>query len=449
MKKKMFTRPNPPEADLGGFMTKGDILGMERKAQDQFIKQNGIFVPSYIHSPILSLQSFEDLLKIDEQREKDGFPKKIKIRRILAGPGKIIMVPYVEEEKLIHGEFEPKTDETGEEGEGGQEGEENGDIGEAAGQGEGEVGEVIGETPLHGEGDGEGEDPKAGQEPGEHGIEAEAYKLGKELAEKFQLPNLKDKGKKVPTDEYTYDLTDRHVGSGQLLDKKETLKSIVKTNTALGRLNKNNIDTTKFVVGPQDKVYRVLSREKVWKSQAVVFFLRDYSGSMYGEPTKAIVTQHLMIYAWLLVQYEQLVVPRFFIHDTEAKEVSVEDYFRLSAGGGTLIPSGYKEITKTVEGESLARDYNIYVFQGTDGEDFDDGREAIPEIEKILGYVNRMGVCVLKHPFYGEQESGFEQYVKKGNILDREDVFRMHVMSSVDVTEDDNIEAIKALISQD
>ena len=245
-------------------------------------------------------------------------------------------------------------------------------------------------------------------------------------------------------------MTDRHVGSGQLLDKKATLKRVVKTNIALGRLDKNNIDTTKFIIGPQDKVYRVLSREKVWKSQAVVFFLRDYSGSMYGEPTKAIVTQHLMIYAWLLVQYESLVIPRFFIHDTEAREVSVEDYFRLSAGGGTFIPSGYKEITKTVDGESLARDYNIYVFQGTDGDDFDDGTEAIPEIEKILSYANRMGVCVVKNSYYGRKgESEFEQYIGESGLLDRKDIFRMHVMSSSGITEEQNIEAVKALISQD
>jgi uncharacterized sporulation protein YeaH/YhbH (DUF444 family) len=426
-------------------ITKLDSLGMKYAAKEKFRLKNGIFIPSSLHSPILSIQSFEDLLKIDEQRKKDGFSKKIKIGKILADHGKVIVVPYVEEEKLIHGEFEPKTDEVGEDGE-------DGDIGEAAGQGEGEVGEVIGETPLNGEGEGDGDesgDPQGGQGSGEHGIEAEAYQLGKELSEKFQLPNLKDKGKKVPTDEYIYDLTDKHVGSGQLLDKKATLKSVIKTNMALGRLDKNNIDMTKFIIGPRDKVYRILSREKVWKSQAVVFFLRDYSGSMYGEPTKAIITQHLMIYAWLLVQYDQLVVPRFFIHDTEAKEVSVEDYFKLSASGGTFIPSGYRKISETVDGESLARDYNIYVFQGTDGDDFDDGKEAIPEIEKILGYVNRMGVCVLKNSWYKGKESTFEQYIKEGGVLDRKDVFRMHVMSSERVTEEQNIEAIKTLIAQD
>ncbi|OGD25406.1 hypothetical protein A2819_01915 [Candidatus Azambacteria bacterium RIFCSPHIGHO2_01_FULL_40_24] len=387
------------------------------------------------------LESFEELLKRDEQREKDGFPKKIKIGRILAGSGKVVAVPFVEEEKLVHGEFEPKMDE-----EGNIEGEE----GEIAGHGEGEVGDVIGERSPEDECEGEGDEPQAGDGSGEHAIEAEAYKIGKELSEKFQLPHLKDKGKKIPTDEYIYDLTDRHRGSGQLLDKKETLRSIVKTNIALGRISKDNIDTSKLVVSPADKVYRVLSREKIWKSQAVVFFLRDYSGSMYGEPTKAILSQHLMIYSWLLVQYDKLVIPRFIVHDSEAEEVSVEDYFKKSAGGGTFIPSGYKKITEIVEGEALSRDYNIYVFQGTDGDDADDGREAIPEIDKILSYVNRMGVCVLKHPYYGnDRETGFEQYVQEGSIMDEKELFRIHTMSSVGVTEEKNIEAIKALIAQD
>lgn len=410
------------------FMTKLDIVGA-RAARVAKAKS----APKT--KPIMSLESLEDLLKRDEQREKDGFHKKIKIGRILAGPGKVIMVPQVAEEKLVHGEFEPTED-----------GEES-----IVGQGKGEVGDVIGEKSVfgEGEGDGDGDDPQAGEGEGEHGIEAEAYRLGKELVEKFQLPNLKDKGKKVPTDEYNYDLTDSHRGSGQLLDKKATLKSIVKSNVALGRCDKDNIDTTKLIVGPQDKVYRILSRERVWKSQAVVFFLRDYSGSMYGEPTKAAVSQHLMIYSWLLFQYDQLVIPRFIVHDHAAKEVSVGEYFRQSANGGTFITSGYKKINEIVEGEGLARDYNIYVFQATDGDDGDDGEEAIPEIEKILSYANRMGVCVLKHSYYGDRETIFEDYINGSSLLDELELFRMHVMLSAGVTDDQNIEAVKALIAQD
>ncbi|MBU1091693.1 MAG: DUF444 family protein [Nanoarchaeota archaeon] len=217
----------------------------------------------------------------------------------------------------------------------------------------------------------------------------------------------------------------------------------------LGRVDENRIDTTKFVIGPNDKVYRILSREKVWKSQAVVFFLRDYSGSMYGDPTKAVVSQHLMIYAWLAVQYEKLVVPRFIVHEVKAEEVSASDYFRLSIGGGTLIASGYKKINEMVESEGLARDYNIYVFQGTDGDDFDDGKQALPELRKILGYVNRMGVCLLKHPYYKDRDTSFEEYMKKASALEQKDLFRMYTMSSAGVTEEKNVEAVKALIAQD
>jgi len=425
--------------DKEKFMTESDIIGMKRFIEDEFAKRNGIYIPA--HRPLASLESFEDLLKRDEQREKDGFSKKIKIGRILAGPGKVIAVPYVEEEKLIHGEFEPKqpSDDSDEEEGEGEEGE------GVAGSGEGEVGDIIDEQSP--EGEGEGDDSQASDEPGEHGIEAEAYKIGKELSEKFQLPNLKDRGKKIPTDEYIYDLTDRHRGSDQLLDKKETLKSIVKTNIALGRIDKDDMDTKKLIVGPNDKVYRVLSRERKWKSQATVFFLRDYSGSMYGEPTKAVVTQHLIIYAWLLVQYEKLVIPRFIVHDTEAKEVTVNQYYRTSVNGGTFIYSAFAKVNEIVQGEGLDRDYNIYVFYGSDGEDFDDGRQTIPEIKKILGYANRMGVCIVK---YADRESEFEQYMKKESILDKRELFRMHAMDiSGGVTDEKNIEAIKALIAQD
>lgn len=383
------------------------------------------------------IDSFDDLLKRDQQREEDGFQKKIKIRRILIGPQKVISVPYVEEEKLIHGDFEP-----------------NGEHGEdLAGHGEGELGEVIAKIPLSGdEGDGDGdgdngdESDQVSQGSGEHGAEAEAYQLGKELSEKLQLPNLKNKRKKVPTNEYIYDLTDRHRGSGQFLDKKATLKRIVKSNTALGLFDIKNIDVSKLVIGPQDKIYRVLAVEKVWKSPAMLFFVRDYSISMLGDPTKSILSQHLMLYASLLFQYEKLVISRFIVQDTESKEVTAKVYFTVSSGGGTFIPSAYKKINEIIEAENLARNFNIYVFQGTDGDDEDDGKEAIPEIEKILTYVNRMGVTIFKG---NDRKTRFEEYVEKGGFLEKKDLFRMHAMSDRDVTDEQNEESIKNLLAQD
>lgn len=435
------------------FVTHSDRLGIRQAIQETITQlMNNVGFGARERRPrrqLHLLESLEELLQRDKKRQEDGFPSKIKFRRILVGHDRIIAIPYVEEEKLIHGEFEEDlrhiTEETEEE------------VRIFPGHGEGEVGDIIGKIPLSGgeggeEGEGEEGEPRAGLGSGEHGgLEEQAYQLGQELIEKFELPNLKDKGKKVPTDDYQYDLTNRHEGTGQILDEDETLERIIETNLLLRRIKKGNIDLAKLVVSSDDEVYRVLSREHVWKSQAVVFFLRDYSGSMWGEPTATIVTQHLMIYAWLLLQYEKLVIPRFIVHDTEAKEVSPEQYFKESAGGGTFIPSAYKKVNEIVESEGLVRDYNIYVFQGTDGEDFDDGTDAIPEIEKILGYVNRMGVCVLKNPYYvtSQTKSRFEEYVEGAGFPEQRDLFRMYVLSTRDVTEEQQIEAMKALISQE
>lgn len=439
-------------------MTELDKLGLRMAAQEKLEIKLGLRQPArWIGRYTAAIESLDDLVKRDEQREKDGFGRKIKFRRVLAGPGKVISVPYVEEEQLSHDAFEPKHIVTLGQFLDGDE-EENGDITESPGSGKGEVGDVIDKLPLplgggdgDGDGDGDGNGPGAGDEPGDHS-EEEAYAFGKQLTEKLELPNLTEKKKRFPTDEYTFELTDRHRGSGQVLDKKETLKRIAKTNLILGRVTKDNPDPTKMIIDPHDRVFRVLARERIWKSQAMVFFLRDYSGSMWGEPTEALVSQHLMIYAWLLVQYEKRVIPRFFIHDTVAREVTPRQYFGLVAGGGTMIVSGYKKINETVEGEGLASEYDIFLFQGTDGDDFDSrGTQTIPEMEKIFGYVSRMGVTLFKHPYYEAQgiETSFEQYVEAAGFLDRRDVFRLHVMSSQDVSEEMNLDALKALIAQD
>ncbi|MDP3710243.1 MAG: DUF444 family protein [bacterium] len=439
------------------YLTELDVIGIYHATQEALEKLEGGFgaLRNRVIPGKMSLESFEDIVRKDKEREKDGFPRKIRFRRVLAGPGKVITVPYVDEEHLVHGQFEPKNMEMNTARS--MQLPSDPDLGEVPGAGKGEVGDVLGEQPI-GQGDGDGEDgdgdgtdpgDRAGDKSGDH-LEEEAYTLGKRLSEELKLPNLKEKVKKFPTDEYTYDLTDRHRGSGQVLDKKETLKRVIKTNLALKRITKNRPDPKKMIIGPEQRVYRVLSRERVLKSQAVVFFARDYSGSMWGEPTLALTSQHLMIYAWLLVQYERRVIPRFFVHDVEAREVTAKRYFGMSSGGGTYIPSVYKEITKTVRGEGL-ESYNIYVFQGTDGDDGDgEGEEAIPELRKILSYVNRMGVTLFKHPYYKDQKTIFEEYIEKSGIANMKDVFRMHIMPSYyDVTYEMNIEALKALIAQD
>jgi len=387
---------------------------------------------------IHSLNSIEELLDRDAKREKDGFPRKIHIGRLVKtarGEGvKIILVPTTVEEKFIHDNSAAKPEKEDR---------------PSGGSGEGEEGEVIAEEPVHApEGQGSG---GAGQgNGGEHGIESNAYDLGRILTEKFELPNLLDKGKRRSLSRYTYDLTDRHRGFGQLLDKKSTLRRIIETNMNLGNVpNMYEIDPASLLVSPKDEIYRILSKEKDYESQAVVFFIRDYSGSMSGKPTEIVVTQHVLIYSWLLYQYEKQVETRFILHDNEAREVmDFYTYYNSSVAGGTRVESAYHLVNEIVEAENLVRDNNIYVFHGTDGDDWDaDGSKTVPELKKMAGYCNRVGITVARNASWQTGDTTVERYVRDSKVLE-EFPKKIRIDAITDhAAEPRLIEGIKKLIS--
>jgi uncharacterized sporulation protein YeaH/YhbH (DUF444 family) len=281
-------------------------------------------------------------------------------------------------------------------------------------------------------------------------MESSAYDLGKILTEQFELPNLKDKGKKRSLTRYTYDLTDRHQGFGQLLDKKATLRKILETNIHLGNVpSEEDLDSTRFLISPSDRIYRILSREMDYESQAMVFFLRDYSGSMSGKPTEIVVSQHVLIYSWILYQYARQVETRFILHDTDAKEVSdFYVYYNSKVAGGTRVASSYRLVNEIVEKENLVQDYNIYVFHGTDGDDWDtDGKEAIPEMKKMLTYANRVGITIAQSAFRSGDKTEVEKYMRKSGMLnEKADLLRLDVMQE-NADEPRLIEGIKKLIS--
>jgi uncharacterized sporulation protein YeaH/YhbH (DUF444 family) len=377
--------------------------------------------------------SIDDLLEWDKQREKDGFPRKIRVGRMVkpgkGGRDKVVVVPTTVEEKFIHDRsFDPTKEE------------------QSGGTGEGEEGDVIGEEPVRGDagagGAGEGE-------TGPHEMESSAYDLGRLLTEQFELPNLKEKGKKRALARYTYDLTDKNRGLGQFLDKKASLRKILETNIGLGTISDwDDIDPTRLLVSPGDMIYRILSREIDYESQALVFFIRDYSGSMHGPPTEVVVSQHVLIYSWLLYQYARQVESRFILHDTEANEVpDFYTYYNSKVAGGTKVVSAYRLVNKIVDQENLAQDYNIYVFQGTDGEDWDtDGQETVPELKKMLTYANRMGITIAHENSGVEKKTVVENYVADSKLLEEKpDLLRLDVVQ-VNADETRLIEGIKKLI---
>lgn len=383
-------------------------------------------------------KTLEELLDRDRQREEDGFPRKIRIGRLVKPgkglKGKIVIVPGTVEEKFYHDSALQAPEEGRPSG----------------GTGDEEEGEVIGEQPVRDEeqGGSGGAGPGGGGDEG-HEMEASAYDLGKILSETFKLPNLKDKGKKNRSlTRVSYDLTDRNRGVGQILDKKATMRRILETNISLGNVpDIDNIDPTKFLIAPRDKVYRVFSPEKEYEPQAMLFFLRDYSGSMAGRITELVVSQHVLIYSWLLYQYAGQAEARFILHDTEAREVpDFHTYHNSGVAGGTQVHSAYRLVNEIVEKESLINDYNIYVFHGTDGDDWDtSGERALPELKRMLEYAGRVGITIAESRRNGLTDVG--RYLEGSGLLkEKPDLIRLDSFKD-DADESRLIEGIRKLMS--
>lgn len=153
----------------------------------------------------------------------------------------------------------------------------------------------------------------------------------------------------------------------------------------------------------------------------MVFFVRDYSGSMAGKSTVLVVAQHVLTYSWLLYQYAMQVETRFILHDTDATEVpDFYTYYNSKVAGGTQVSSAYRLVNEIVEKENLVRDYNIYDFRGTDGEDWDtDGKESISQLRQMLTYAYRIGVTIAEHAHDKANSSEVEKYLKKSGMLEK------------------------------
>ena len=211
---------------------------------------------------------------------------------------------------------------------------------------------------------------------------------------------------------------------------------------------RDRVNPEEFIVGPREQVYRIMSPEKDFETQAVVFFLRDYSGSMEGRPTELVSLQHLLIYSWLMYQYQNNVLTRFILHDTEAKEVpDFYTYYRSGVSGGTRCAPAFELANKIIETERLTADYNIYVFYGTDGDDWDSaGKELTAALEKTLSFANRIGITVAKSTV--DSETVVERVIERAGFLKtKPKLIRLDSFTAADADEPRIIEGIKKLVS--
>jgi uncharacterized sporulation protein YeaH/YhbH (DUF444 family) len=166
--------------------------------KESYLRVEELFLYNSSENSHVSLQTLDELMARDNQREEDGFERKIKLGKIVRpsknGTDEIIIVPSTIETKFYHDSSPNNEDE------------------EYGGSGSEEEGTVIGEQNNKPKGEeGSGKGPGNGDEKG-HDLNSDAYNLGKILTEYFNLPRLKQKGIKKSISQYSYELTDLNKG---------------------------------------------------------------------------------------------------------------------------------------------------------------------------------------------------------------------------------------------
>jgi sporulation protein YhbH len=272
------------------------------------------------------------------------------------------------------------------------------------GDGNTQVGDVIAREGQPGQGPGQG--PGAGDSPGQEYYEAEVNidEIAKLIFEDLHLPYLEEKAKQAVQSKTTKFTEIRRSGILSNLDKRRSIIENIKRQAR---------ESGEARMGPfkkEDLRYKTWEEEIKYESNAVVLALMDVSGSM-GEFKKYIARSfYFWMVRFLRTKYDNVQIV-FISHHTEAKEVSEEQFFTQGESGGTVVSSAYRLALDVIAERFPARDWNIYPFHFSDGDNYySDNDEAVRLADELIATCNLFG--------YGEiGEEGASSYRRSSGAL--------------------------------
>ena len=229
------------------------------------------------------------------------------------------------------------------------------------GQGEGDVGDPVGQQPQPGEGE-------AGDQEGNHSLEVDVKleELAQILGEELELPNIENKGKENIEDKlfkYTGILKQ---GPESLRHFKRTYREALRRSVSAGIYDP---DDPMIIPIKEDKRFRSFKVDHKPVANAVIIYMMDVSGSMGDEQKEIVRLTSFWLDTWLSTQYNGL-ERRYIIHDATAREVDADTFYRTKESGGTLISSAYKLALKLIEEHFNPAEWNIYLFHFSDGDNW-------------------------------------------------------------------------------
>jgi uncharacterized sporulation protein YeaH/YhbH (DUF444 family) len=216
------------------------------------------------------------------------------------------------------------------------------------------------------------------------------------IAEKLRLPNLLKEGQgKIKEVSYEF----KTFGTaGVILDKKRTFKRALKSNIATGGYKPDEGDYD-ILIRRRDRRYKLPERVEKPKYKAVVFYMGDISYSTYGERLELEKKMVGFIHNWLNYNYgADNVEHRFFVHDSEAHEVSEGNFFKVKNAGGTKASIVFDLVSQVAFNEYDPDTTNFYGFYFGDGELFSNDADDIADIlnKDMFPIFNRIGIVEVK-----------------------------------------------------
>ena len=248
-----------------------------------------------------------------------------------------------------------------------------GSLNGGAGQGDGDEGDPIG---GNGKKSGKG---KAGEGEADHLMaEFTPEELAQLISDELELPKLEDKGKgKIHAEKNKYNKISNS-GSESLRHNKRTFKEALKRDISTGTYNPNE---PRIIPIRDDKRYKSASTQETPDVNTAVIYMMDVSGSM-GETEKHIVKSEIFWIDLLLKNAYKDIVSVFIVHDTKAREVNREEFFKISSAGGTNISSAYNLCSDIITKRHPFSEWNVYPFHFSDGDNYGNIDNAL--CKKIL-----------------------------------------------------------------
>jgi uncharacterized protein len=276
-----------------------------------------------------------------------------------------------------------------------------------AGDGDSQVGDVIGQAGGRGK-KGAGQGPgEPGDSPGADYYEAEISidELAAMIFEDLGLPNLAEKRQQELESETVQFVDIRRQGILPNLDKRRTIRENIKRNAAKG-------DPHFHDVRPDDLRFKTWDQRVEYQSNAVVIAMMDVSGSM-GEFEKYIARSfYFWMVRFLRTKYQHVRIV-FISHHTEAKEVTEEEFFHRGESGGTQVSSAYELALRVIAERFPPSAWNIYPFHFSDGDNLPwDNDLCVQLVTRLMGLCNLFGYGEIREGYRGSTSTLMSAYHK-------------------------------------